>query len=71
MEFWKCFWYLIITGIVAFFVGRLLPKMWFRPDLFPYRSYKFEKDGQIYDKLKIRKWQNKVPDMSRILTKLL
>lgn len=69
MGFWKCFWYLIITGIISFFVGRLLPKKWFRPDLFPYRSYKFEQEGRIYDKLNIRKWQNKVPDMSRILPK--
>lgn len=69
MGFWRCFWYLIITGVIAFFVGRLLPKKWFRPDLFPYRSYKFEQDGRIYDKLNIRKWQNKVPDMSRILPK--
>lgn len=69
MGFWKCFWYLIITGIISFFAGRLLPKKWFRPDLFPYRSYKFEQEGRLYDKLNIRKWQNKVPDMSRILPK--
>ncbi len=69
MGFWKCFWYLIITGVIAFFAGRLLPKNWFRPDLFPYRSYKFEQGGRIYNKLKIRKWQNIVPDMSRILPK--
>jgi len=67
--FWRCFWYLIITGVIAFFAGRLLPKNWFRPDLFPYRSYKFEQDGRIYNKLKIRKWQNIVPDMSRIFPK--
>lgn len=71
MDFWICFWYLIISGIIAFFIGRLLPKKWFRPDIFPYRSFQFEKDGQIYDKLKIRIWQNKVPDMSRILPKFI
>lgn len=69
MNFRKCFWFLSITGVIAFFAGRLLPKKWFRADLFPYRSYKFEQDGRIYDKLNIRKWQNKVPDMSRILPK--
>lgn len=70
-NFWKCFWYLAITGIIAFFVGRILPKKWFRPDLFPYRSWTFEKEGRIYDNLKIRRWQNKVPDMSKILPKLM
>ncbi len=69
MKFWNCFWYLILTGVIAFFAGRLLPKRWFRPDLFPYRSYGFERDGRIYEKLGIRKWQNKVPDMSRVLPK--
>ena len=67
MNFWKCFEYLIITGVIGFFVGRLLPKKWFRADLFPYRSYKFEQDGRIYDKLHIRKWQSKLLDMSKIL----
>ena len=67
MNFWKCFCFLIITGVIAFFAGRILPKKWFRADLFPYRSYKFEQDGRIYYKLHIRKWQNKVPSMSKIL----
>ena len=67
MNFWKCFWFLIITGVIAFFVGRLLPKKWFCADRFPYRSFRFEQDGRIYDKLRIRKWQNRVLDMSKIL----
>lgn len=67
MNFWKCFWFLIITGVIAFFVGRLLPKKWFCADRFPYRSFRFEQDGRIYDKLHIRKWQNRVLDMSKIL----
>ena len=67
MRFWRCFWYLIGISIAAFFIGRLLPKKWFRADMFPYRAFGFEKEGRIYDKLNIRKWQNKVPDMSKIL----
>lgn len=67
MRFLRCFIYLVITGVIAFFVGRILPKKWFRHDLFPYRGLKFEDDGRFYDKFGVRKWQNKVPDMSRIL----
>jgi len=70
-NFWRCFWYLIIISAFAFFIGRILPKNWFLPEMFPYRSYRFEQDGRIYDKLNIRKWQNKVPDMSKILPKLI
>lgn len=69
--FWKCLLYLVSTGVVAFILGRFLPKKWFKYNLFPYRIYKFEKNGQIYHKLHIKKWQNKVPDMSKIFPKLM
>ena len=63
----KCFWYLISVSVLSFFVGRVLPKKWFRADSFPYRAFSFENNGKIYEKLRIQKWQNRVPDMSRIL----
>ena len=68
-KFWKCFWYLIETGILSFFVGRMLPKNRFSAERFPYAPFDFEQDGKIYEKLGIRYWQNKVPDMSKILPK--
>ena len=71
MEFLKCVCYLAVTGIAAFFAGRIVPKKWFRADAFPYKSYPFEKEGKIYDKLRIRSWQSRVPDMSRILPGLI
>jgi len=67
VNFWRCFWYLIKISIAAFLAGRLLPKKWFRADRFPYRSYDFEENGRIYEKLNIRKWQKKLPDMSKIV----
>lgn len=36
-------------------------------DAFPFRPYRFERDGAIYNKIGIKKWQNSVPDMSKIL----
>jgi len=69
--FWLCACYLAVTGILSFVAGRILPKAWFDPECFPYRSFAFEKDGKIYDKLKIRQWQNKVPDMSRIFRRIM
>lgn len=71
MKFWSCFCYLVAISIISFFLGRVLPKRWFRADRFPYRAYRFENGGRIYDKLRIRKWQNKVPDMSKILPKIM
>ncbi len=72
MGFWKCFCYLAAVGIIMFFMGRILPEKWFRADSFPYRSYAFEKDGRIYDRLfGIRVWQHRAPDMSKIIPGLM
>ena len=32
-----------------------------------FRSHPFEKDGKIYERLHVRRWQQILPDMSRIL----
>ena len=71
MAFWECVQYLVITGIIAFFVGRIMPKKWFCPNSFPYRSFRFEQDGKFYHKFKIHYWQSKLPDMSKILPNLM
>ena len=68
---WKCVKYLAGIGIAGFFLGRILPKAWFQWDCFPYKTYPFEKNGQLYQRLRIQKWQNRVPDMSRIFPKLM
>ena len=69
MEFWNCFGYCAFIAIAAFFIGRILPKRWFHAEMFPYASYSFEKNGKIYDRLHIRKWMNRLPDMSRVFKK--
>jgi len=66
-----CILYLAFTGILSFLLGRLLPKGLFRADRFPFRSCAFEKDGRIYKKLGVHRWQNSLPDMSRILPALI
>lgn len=71
MKFWYCFIYLMSIGIIGFVLGRFLSRLKFYPEHFPYKLYKFEKDGMIYDNIKIRKWQNKMIDMSRIFPKLM
>jgi len=67
MNFLKCVLYLMAIGVVSFFAGRVIPKSWlkFQKGIFKCRAY--EKNGKLYECLNIKKWQNKVPDMSRIL----
>ena len=67
----KCAVYFAITGLLLFFAGRLIPPQrmeWYR---FPYKLYAAEKEGNIYKKIGIHHWQNKVPDMSKIFPKLM
>lgn len=65
MKVLYCFLYLAATGIGGFLLGRVVPKHWFRADRFPFRTKPWEE--KLYRALRVRQWQNRVPDMSRIL----
>lgn len=67
----KCVVFLCLNGICGFFLGRIVPKRWFPPDAWIFRSRSFERYGKIYEKLGIRKWHKRVPDMSRIFPALM
>lgn len=69
--FIKCVLYFALIGVSGFLLGRVLPKDMFHWDRFPFRLYKWEKQGSVYNALGIRKWKEKVPDMSTILPKLM
>lgn len=71
MRFLKCALYALILGLGSFVAGRFLPRTWFPEDRFPYKCYPWEKNGSFYQKFGIRKWQAKVPDMSKIFPKLI
>ena len=57
MNFLNCLGYLLIVGIAIFLIGRLFPRRWISADRFIFRSFAFEKEGKIYDKIKISKWK--------------
>ena len=69
MHLLHCFLYLAATGIFGFLLGRLLPKRWFSAERFPFRSQPWEE--KLYRLLRVKQWQNKLPDMSRIFPKLM
>lgn len=71
MDFLRCVCYYAVAGIASFFVGRLVSRHRFRYDAVPFRPFPFEKEGRIYKKIGIARWQGKVPDMSRILKGLM
>ena len=67
----KCLIYLAAIGAVLFYIGRLLPGNWFHSDRFPFRCFDFERGGRVYERLGIRWWKDKVPDMSKILPRVM
>lgn len=67
MYFLRCVCYFAVIGAAAFVIGRLAAGRSLRFDAFPFKSYPFEREGQIYKRIGIAKWQSRVPDMSRIL----
>ncbi|MBQ8434322.1 MAG: hypothetical protein IJX23_05930 [Clostridia bacterium] len=71
MGFLHCIIYLLSTQILLFFTGRLFPRKWLKPNSFPFRAYKCEKGGRIYEKIHIQKWKTKLPDASVILNKII
>lgn len=67
----KCILYLALIGAASFLLGRALPKSLFKGDRFPFRQFGWEKQGSVYERLGVRKWKEKLPDMSVILPKLM
>lgn len=63
------FWY-IVVGSISFFIGQALPRKNFDYHMFPYHPFNWERDGKIYLGLRIQYWKDKVPDMSRYITKM-
>lgn len=59
--------YVAALGILSHFVGQALPRAHFDPQKFPYRSADWENGGKVYEKLGIKHWKDRMPDMSKIM----
>lgn len=66
----KRFWYSIVylAAVSALSnLASLFSRRRFRADAFPFRPYAFERQGRFYEKLGIRRWKDRLPDMSKLL----
>ena len=70
-KFFVCVIYLIAIGILSNPAAKLINRDNIDYTKFPYRSYSFERGGKIYEKIGIRFWKDKVPDMSTLLKHLI
>ena len=66
MKILLTFIYVTLIGQGCFWVGLVLPRGIFSENKFPYREYKWEKSGKVYDIFSIKRWKSRVPDMSKI-----
>ena len=66
MKILLTFIYITVIGQGCLWLGIVIPRNIFSESRFPYRAYRWEKGGDIYDKLKVRRWKAKVPDMSKV-----
>lgn len=71
MKLVACIVYILILGILSHYIGESLPRSWFVYDRFPFKPFKWEKNGDFYNVFHIKKWKTKVPDMSRIMKDML
>lgn len=62
--------YIIVSGLISNILGYFIPRSVLNYNSFPYKTYKWEKDGEVYNKLYVSKWKKKVPDMSKLLKTL-
>ena len=67
MGFGSCILYIGILGVIAYPVGRIISKLDPDPESFLFREQKWELGGKIYEKLNIKYWQAKIPDVSQVL----
>lgn len=71
-EFKWCFMFCFSIGVISFVIGQLLPRDWLtRGDELWFSPFKREKNGKIYEKIKVRAWKNKVPDMSKYFHRMI
>lgn len=71
MRFLRTIRYILRISIAVFVLGRVYPRRWISADHFPFKSFKFENGGRIYNKIGIMKWKTKLPDASMLITKLI
>lgn len=59
--------YVLAIGIISHIVGEAIPSSWFHHNRHPFRAWRWEREGRIYERIGIRKWKDRLPDMSRIV----
>lgn len=71
MPFLMSVLYVLFCGVMAHVIGEALPRSWFCPDRAPFITWRWEQDGKIYERIGVRAWKDKLPDMSRVVSRMV
>ena len=71
IAFLKTLLYTLVLGTALYFIGEALPRRWFHAEKFPFRPLRWEREGSVYNKIRIKKWKDRAPDMSKIRKKMV
>ena len=63
--------YTASLGVVSHYVGQALPRRWFHPDRFPFKSFRWEQEGNVYRRLGVQHWKDLVPDISKVMPDMI
>lgn len=58
-----------MIGVPAYFIGESLPRSMYHADRFPFKPYRWERDGKIYEKMGIKWRKSHTIDMSKYMKK--
>ncbi len=70
-RFWLGVLYVAVIGALSNVFAIFIKREKLNEHKAPLKPFKWEKNGKVYDRLAIRKWKGRVPDMSKILKFLL
>ena len=63
--------YVIFCGVLSHVIGEAIPRRIFHADRFPFAPWKWERNGAVYEKIHIRAWKDRLPDVSRVMKKMV
>ena len=66
-----CVLFMALWGVLCFPLGRLIKLFRLDWDRAPFAQWRWERDGQVYERAGIRRWKDLVPDVSKLFPSIV
>ena len=67
----RCLLYMAALGAATFPLGRLFKRLNFDWDRPPFAEWRWERGGEAYLRLGVRRWKDRAPDVSRVFPNIV